>query len=213
MKKKTKKEKMQIKEQKSIDKKQKKSEKKLKKQKKKKEKIKIPSTIIDILPFKDYDDMNDCFICTFGFEKYYFDILEVSCIDGENTQGTSTYVRELMAWQQLYETYKEDLSIVALNSPTNTDSQLKYMKEKMHKETNPLRKNIQIEKINELSWLKNKGNERNYFIFIYGSSPVSIREKINKILGTFALHHSVLTIDKERKLDILNKINNPLSMI
>lgn len=209
------KEKNQIKEQKKIDKKQKKSDKKIKKETEKTEKIKkkIESTFSDINPIKDYDNLNECFICKSGLTKYYFDILEVSCIDGENTQGTTTYVRELIAWQQLYETYRDDISIVALNSPTDVYSQLKYLKNKLQIETNPLKKNIQIEKINELEWLKKKGNERSYFIFIYGSSPTNIKEKINKIIGTFSLHHSVFIIKKEKKINILHNLNNPLQMI
>ena len=212
---KKKQEKNQIKEQRKIDKKQKKSDKKINKENKKTKKVKkkIESTFSDINPIKDYDDLNGCFICKFGLTKYYFDILEVSCIDGENTQGTTTYVRELIAWQQLYETYRDDISIVALNSSTDTYSQLEYLKNKLQLETNPLKKSIQIEKINELEWLKKKGNERSYFIFIYGSSTSSIKEKINKIIGNFSLHHSVFLINKEKKIDILHNLNNPLQMI
>ena len=100
-----------------------------------------------------------------------------------------------------------------MHFPVDVKKQIEYIQKKYLEETNPQIKKGLKQKHSELETLNQNGSELNYFMFIFSNNVNDLLQKKANIISEFISNGSIQEISKEKKLEVLYKINNPVSML
>lgn len=170
---------------------------------------KINKTMIDILS-----------IVNVNKEKEYFldkedNIIDILKIKSKNLMsiGTDGVQYLNLSYEKLYKTYQNDIKIISLNFPTNTQEQQRYIVEKLTKTNNILFKNILQNKLNELIYIENNVLEREYYLFFYSKNIDEYNKNSNTINSILGSEDLIEKIDFKKKKQIIFKLHNMNSLI
>lgn len=188
-----------------------------KKQKKKEKSLEESHNVVDksikeILPNIYYDTENECFVDE--SENKVFDILRICSKDLINaSEDEITY--DQYQYTKLYKTYSEDLKLICINFPCNTQKQQKYLQKKLDGTNNAKVKAWLQKRIDELQWIEKYKTMREYYYMIFSNNVEDhLKNKMN-VLSCLRTGRNRLceTISQDEKIQILFKLNNKSSLI
>lgn len=191
----TKKEKIKIKEEKIVKKKE------LKEMKI--ENKKVLGTTKELLEFIDVAD-DESFIMKNG----YLDIFQIESKDIYSFSETETKMH-IYNFISFLRNYIEDFKIISMNFPVNTVKQQQYIKSKIKDCENEVYFKFLNEKLDELIFLDEHRQNREFYIMIFANEKSNKEDVTRSLLRNQNIAIQFKSLDIEKKLKILFKMNNP----
>lgn len=166
----------------------------------------------EILPDIYYDRLNECFVNE--KENLIFDIIKICSKDLVNSSDDEIDYDQYR-YTKLYKIYSEDLKIICMNFPCNTQKQQSYLKKKIEKTNNAKMKHWLQRRLDELEWLEKNRTTREYYYMIFSKNLEEHLSNKNNIFSALQSGRNGLceTISEEEKIQILYKLNNKSSLI
>lgn len=166
----------------------------------------------EILPDIYYDRLNECFVNE--KENLIFDIIKICSKDLVNSSDDEIDYDQYR-YTKLYKIYSEDLKIICMNFPCNTQKQQSYLKKKIEKTNNAKMKHWLQRWLDELEWLEKNRTTREYYYMIFSQNLEEHLSNKNNIFSALQSGRNGLceTISEEEKIQILYKLNNKSSLI
>lgn len=166
----------------------------------------VSKTVKDLIPISDYDDNTDCFLLK---DNTYMDIIQIKTKDMINSADDENEY-DCLRYTKLYRLYADDLKMIAINFPCNTQEQQRYLEHKIAGTKNQVFKSFLQKRKDELVWIEKNNTTREYYFMIFGKKASDI-EKNRITMGNtvgFGTVGLLEQISKERKHQVLFKINN-----
>lgn len=165
-------------------------------------------TMTELLPFTDdvYDELHDCYTFRDGT---CMDFLQIAAKDLRN-MSDDEIIYDKLRFAKLYKKYAGDLKIIAINFPSETSEQQRYLMQKQKATKNEIYKEWLQKKIDELEWIRNNRTSREFFLMFWGKDAEDIIKSRDEILDCLGNGKTSLAyeIDQEKKLAVVRKLNN-----
>lgn len=172
----------------------------------KKENKKIQKSIPDLLPLEDIND-NDTIRTNYGIIDFYqipsFDISSMNIYEAKGG---------ILAFTKLLKMYKDNLKIIAMNFPTNTQLQKDFIKRKINSCDNEIRREWLEKEYRRLEAIEVLRSDREYYCMIFAEDEKDFESK-NELILRCSRNLGLMKIDREKKLKIKYKLNNMNSKI
>lgn len=156
----------------------------------------------DLLPFSQYK--NNCFVKQ-NFK--YVDILKLICKDvlslSQDSQDTINYT-----YEKFYRTYGGDIKIIGINTPVDTTSNQEYIKHKLAKTNNSVKKMFLEEELSQERLAGEMLTQRDYYIMFFFDSIKEHDKAIEDCCYTLGHHFLVEKISQSEKESVLYKLCN-----
>lgn len=172
-------------------------------------KVKISKDTIELLPFVKYNDDENCFEMKSG---KYMDLLEIRTKD-LGTASDDENELDIYCIVKLLRLFANDIKIISLNFPTNTKMQQQYVQHKIDNCRNQIFKNILENKLEELQFIEKNRTDREFYLMFFSDTVNQHTDDLNIIVNTLNSRNLCLQLNKEKKLQILYKLNNKNSSI
>lgn len=163
--------------------------------------------ILDILPFKNYDDNHHCYVNI--NTNRYMDFLKIVPKDLIGASETELELDDLK-FAKFYKTYSDDIKFVGINFPVNTSNQQAYI-ESVMKRTKDKQKLVWLQKkLDEEIYLEKNRTSRECYIMFFADNIESLYQKRDLITDTLGTGKEGLCqkISDEKKHQIYFKICN-----
>ena len=170
---------------------------------------KISKTTIDLLPFVKYNDKEDCFEMKNGG---YMDLLEIRTKDLATASDDENDL-DILCILKLLRTFSNDIKIISLNFPTNTKAQQQYVQHKIDNCRNEIFKRILETKLEELQFIESNKTDREFYLMFFSDTLNQHIDDLNVIFKSLNSRNLVMQLSKEKKLQIIYKLNNKNSSI
>ena len=148
-------------------------------------KKKVHTNILKLLPQRQYDRANECYIYEDGS---VMDIVGIRCKD-LNTQS-------------------DDIKIISINIPTNCEKQIAFVSKKIEQCKNEFRKQQLDIKLKELEWVQKNRLTKEFFIEYFSRDLEEHRKQSLSISQSLESRNLLLKISKKEKDIVLMKMNN-----
>lgn len=164
-----------------------------------------PSSLIP-LPIVDFDEklglavMEDGTLC---------DFLEIITKDLQNSSDDQLLF-DKMIWEKLFDTFSDDLKIISLSFPAETEMQQKYLSRILEKTENPGYRYFLQMRMEELQGIPRLFLTQSFILCFFADGFADYRDKFFTIKGAIMKsgHPLVHTISPERKKAIIRKLCN-----
>lgn len=207
VKKRRKKEKIKKEKPKKLSRKEKKQLKKEEKKSLKKEYKKVNKNIEEILPFIDIEEDN-----TFKTKNGYIDIFQIETKD-LNSLNDDEANRHMFEFSNFLRNYIDDMKIISMTFPVNTQIQQKHIQKKIENTNNYIYKEFLYKKLNELITIEEKRKNREFYLMLFYDDENTKREREMQLLRLVSSNIKISTLDLDKKLRIIFKLNNQNSKI
>ncbi|WP_338631280.1 hypothetical protein [Clostridium baratii] len=179
---------------------------KLKKKKEKEELRKVHHTTKELLPLCSLTE-NENSKC----KEEYLDIFQIESMDinAMNDYDVRGYILSLT---NLFKLYLDDIKIISMNFPANTQVQQNYVSKKIKECKNEVHLKFLKERLRQLEAIERIRTNREYYIMIYGATEEEL-EKNKATLISSSASIKINEIGTEKKIKILKKLNNMNSKI
>lgn len=166
----------------------------------------IPKTVLDSFPIRDYDTQNNYFITD---ENQIIDIFQVrgKCLYNASDAEIESQIETLAYF---YRRYKADIKFIGMNYPTNTKNQqafLTYMQKRPELERY---EDIINAKLESLQYLEQHTTDREAFIMIFAKNE-NHYSTIYDLLNRSGIR--IDRISREKKENIIFQLNNMNKMV
>jgi hypothetical protein len=183
-----------------------KEEKKLKKKELKeirKEDKKVLVTTKALLPFKDIDD-DDSTITQSG----YIDIFQ---IDSKDIYSLNEIERKMHIYNfvSFLRGYVYDFKLIVMKFPVNTLKQQRFLEKRLKECDKKIYSNFLKEKLEQLIFLEDNRQNKEFYIMIFIKDTDNKEEVKRLLFMNQNMAIQLKTLDVEKKLKILFKLNNP----
>lgn len=168
-------------------------------------------TTNELIPIKKYDDDVSAFELR-NEDIKYLDIIQIVTTDLINKSMTEVDYINLL-WAKFYKTCSADIKLLALNFPTNTNKQQKYIRYKIEHCSNPVFKYFLETKLAELVYISRNRSDREYYIMLFAENSEMLRDLRDKISSSLVAYGLCMNISKEKKKMVLYKYNNPITSL
>lgn len=180
-------------------------ERKLKKvQQVRERKIKIKSSIADIIPIVDMT-ANGYFELRDGHG--YMEILQLTSKDiyslNEDDKNHDIY-----SFAFFLQSYLDDFKIVPLNFPVDTSMQQRFIQRKIERAKNPIYIPFLQKKLQELQYIESNRTNREYYLFVYADNEYTLISKVNQIERLLQRTLPIIRLSEDKKINILYKLFN-----
>ncbi len=157
-------------------------------------------SVADLLCIKDYEEPY--------FKMFDDRLMDILQIKTKNLQASTEDEVEfdVLNFARLYKTYADDLKIIGLNFATDTKEQQSYLRHKINSTHNPTYLHHLQKKLAQVEWIERYRTDREYYLLFYSDDKLKYGDNVSiiqKCLGSL-----VSELTKEKKLQILSKINN-----
>lgn len=160
-----------------------------------------------LLPIKDV--YNNAFVYT---DNTLMDLLLINCKDLVSCSEDEVQ-NDIFNLNKFNKLYGDDYKIIGINFPTNTKSQQSYYQHKIANEKNPILREIQEEKLNELIEVEKQRTDREYYLMIFGKDIENLNSNRNIALNSLSPVNLIQTMTLNKKISILFKLANKSSAI
>lgn len=190
--------------------KQRKEERKRKKAEKKalREELRnVEKSVVDLIPLLDME-YDEYFRTTYG----YMNIFQIDSKDvySLNQDEIERHIHDFANFLKLYQ---DDIKIVCMQFPVNTEIQQANILKKMSTSEIPMYHHFLQKRLNELRYLEQNRYNKEYFLFIYAKNLNGIKEREELIFRISNENVRFKKIDSDKKLKILFKLANQNSKI
>ena len=167
-------------------------------------KKKVHTNILKLLPQRQYDRANECYIYEDGS---VMDIVGIRCKD-LNTQSSDELEMDMLQLTQFFSTYKDDIKIISITIPTNCEKQIAFVSKKIEQCKNEFRKQQLDIKLKELEWVQKNRLTKEFFIEYFSRDLEEHRKQSLLISQSLESRNLLLKISKKEKDIVLMKMNN-----
>lgn len=182
---------------------------KLKKEEKKKRKqsqlenkrVNLLRQTTSLLPFLQIHD--DYIMMKDGYMEIYQ--IETKDLYTRNDEDLNYLMLSLT---KFYRSYYDDMKIIAMNFPSNTERQRKYWQKKLESADDPVRIGFINRKLFELDFLEKERTNREFFLFLYADNEQQLSERKKQVVRSMQQAFPLATLTKEKKQDVLFILNN-----
>ncbi|CAM2078515.1 MAG: hypothetical protein NSGCLCUN01_02711 [uncultured Clostridium sp.] len=180
--------------------------KKLEEKNRKEEFKKIQHKVKEILPLC-YVTEKDNFKC----KEEYSDIFQIESMDinAMNDYDIKMYILSLT---NMLKIYVDDIKIISMNFPANTQVQQDYVNKKIKECKNKVHLKFLQERLKQLEAIERIRNNREYYIEVYGTTEEEL-EKNKATLISSSASIRIYEIELDKKIKIKKKLNNMNSKI
>ena len=172
----------------------------------KKETKKIKKNIPDLSPLEDINDDNAIRTKDGIIDIYQIPSFDISSMNIYEAKGG------ILAFTKLLKMYKSNLKIIAMNFPTNTQVQKDFIKRKLNSCDNEVRKEWLEKEYRRLEAIEILRSDREYYCMIFADDEKDFENK-KELLLRCSRNLGLISIDREKKLMIMYKLNNMNSKI
>lgn len=166
----------------------------------------IDKVILDILPFADYSLEYDLYQLKDGS---CMDLIQIRTKDLLSESTDSIEYDKLHFWK-LHKKYSDDIKLIAMNYPSNTQKQQQYFSYKAEKTKNEVFKKALTETAMECVWIEKHRTTREYYFLIWGINPEDLIKKRDLVIDTLGDGREGLCIvmNEDKKTEICYKLDN-----
>lgn len=178
---------------------------KSKEPKKKAKKDSVRKTFADLCPIRDYDTVNDIYICN---DNSIIDFFKFRCRDlvVANENEIDLDINCLINFMRQYSI---DCKIISVNVPVNCSVQKKHLLHKIDTTTNVYEKAMLQKKLAEDEWLEKNRLNKEYYLMVFASNLDAYNTQKKIILSCLAGSNSVISeVDYDTKQELIFKLNN-----
>ncbi|RXZ02131.1 hypothetical protein [Fictibacillus sp. S7] len=172
-------------------------------QEKKEKKVKIKSSITDIIPVIDMT-ANGYFELR---QNEYLEIVQLTSKDiySLNTEDKN---HDIYSFAFFLQSYLDDIKLVPLNFPVDTSVQQSFIQRKIERTKNPLYIPFLQKKLKELQFIESNRTNREYYLFLYSDNEYTLLNKVNQVKRLLQRTCPIIELSDEKKINILYKLNN-----
>jgi hypothetical protein len=175
-------------------------------QSKKKQSQRIPKTVLDAFPIRDYDSRNDYFITD---DNQIIDIFQVRGKSLYNSSDSEIENQiEILAF--FNRRYKSDIKFIGMNYPTNTKNQQAFLTYMQKRPELGRYEEIINAKLENLQYLEQHTTDREAFIMIFAKNENHYTELYTLLKRS---GFRVDTMSQEKKENIIFQLNNMNKMV
>lgn len=165
---------------------------------------KISNTIMQLIPIRKYDHLNECYIYENGS---IMDLVRIKCKDF-GTQSNSDMEMDMLLLTGFFRLYKEDFKLVSINIPTNCEEQLAFINHKLSKCKNEYcRQQLEIKK-SEQEWIEKNRLNKEFYIMYFARDLEEFRKQKGLINDQLGSNNLLVPISKKDKDIVLMKMAN-----
>lgn len=179
-------------------------EKNLKRMRAQKEKrIKIKSSVADIIPVIDITANN-------FFEMVNHEFLEIIQLTSKDIYSLNNEDKnhDIYSFAFFLQSYLDDFKLVPLNFPVDTSLQQQNIQRKIEKAKNPMFIPYLEKKLQELQFIEGHRTNREYYLFLYSDDEYALSNKLHQVERLLHRTTPIIKLSEEKKINILYKLNN-----
>lgn len=181
-------------------------EKKEKERKLKLENRKVERKFIEFSQLLDIDDNNNILLKEGLLDIFRLNSIDISGMNEYESHGS------ILSFTSLLKKYHENMKVVAMNFPTDTSVQKRYLQRKM-KSADTESKFISLQKsYRQLLGIEQYRSDRQYYLFIFADNEKEMNNRRTEIISA-GRKMGIERVDIEKKIKILYKLNNMNSKI
>ena len=173
----------------------------------KKEYKKVNKNIEEILPFIDIEEDN-----TFKTKNGYIDIFQIETKD-LNSLNEDESNRHMFEFSNFLRNYVDDMKIISMTFPVNTQIQQKHILRKIESTRNVDYREFLYKRLNELIAIEEKRKNREFYLMLFYDDENTKREREMQLLRLVSSSIKISALDLDKKLRIIFKLNNQNSKI
>lgn len=167
----------------------------------------VEKSVVDLIPLLDVE-YDEYFRTTYG----YMNIFQIASKDVYSL-NQDEIGRHLHDFANFLKLYQDDMKIVCMQFPVNTEEQQENILKKIKKAEIPMYHHFLQKRLDELQFLEKNRYNKEYFLFIYAKNLNAIREREELIFRISNENMRFKKIDLDKKLKILFKLANQNSKI
>src|SRR5699024_2120185 len=114
----------------------------------------------------------------------------------------------LMGSARFYRSFSDDIKIIAMNFPSNTEKQKEYWLSKRDKTEDDIRLGFINRKLFELDFLEKERTNREFFLFIYAENEQQLSERRKQVIRDMQQVFPLQELSIQKKKDVLFVLNN-----
>jgi hypothetical protein len=179
------------------------------KKEEKKKRAKAKKSIVDVLPVID---MTNIGLIELKEEHGFFDICQIQSKDVYAMNEEETKF-DIYNFAQFLQAFQHPVKIVALNFPVSTVKQQEFIQKKIEECKSSLYEKFLLRKLKELQYLEWGRTNREYVMFIFGSSEKEVVDRVKSVTRLLQRSAPLSLIDEEKKTEILYKLLNQNSKL
>lgn len=164
---------------------------------------KTDKSLEDLIPLAAFEE--DVFRFQDGS---YMDMVQIVTKDLLN-MSTDALAYDNLTMANFYKSWSnDDLKLVSLNFPKSTKQQQKYFEHKIRNERNPVYRQFLVQSYQQLRQIEQSRSEREYYLLFFAKNREDLNNKQMRIMRTLGGNDLVVKVDPEKKVQILQKLNN-----
>ena len=172
---------------------------------KKKEKLpEVKKSVADIIPIIDQTDSG---LFQLKDDGGFFGIWQLQSTD-INAMHDQEAGRNIYTLAKTYQDDKDPFKIISLNLPVSTQKQQQYPEKKIREANNALSFRFLRKKLKELQYLEWGRTNREYFLFLYGSTESAVKDQMIQLMRDIQLAVPLLPVSDEKQINLLYKLYN-----
>src|SRR5690625_42416 len=147
-------------------------------------------------------------------------LMKEGCMDILQIESKDLYSRNdedlkilLLSNVKLYRSYYDNLKIITMNFPSNTEPQKAYWNKKREQMEDPLRLQFIDRKLFELDFLEKERTNKEFFLFIYADNENQLAERKKQVIRNMQQSFPLRELSVEKKQDIIFLLNNQNSKL
>ncbi|MEF9839446.1 MAG: hypothetical protein RR869_08730 [Lachnospiraceae bacterium] len=175
------------------------------------QKKKEDKNIVELLPIERYDHELDCFVYNDGSLMNLYQINSKDLV----SSNVDDIEMDCFKWAKFHKTYGMDIQILTMKYPCNTQKQQEFWQKKMETNRNPVFVPMLKNSLNELVFREKNTTSREFYLQVFFSKPEERKEGIDALQSTLEIgrYGLIRELTKEKKLQVLFKLNNKNSLI
>lgn len=185
-------------------------EKKMSKEKNE-ENVVVTKETKDLLPDIRYDSANECYVKQNGECIDFIKIKSKDLVNSSNDEIEYDQYR----YMKFYMTYADDVKIICMNFPCDTQQQQSYLQKKINSTNNYRQKYWLQKRLDELEWVEKNRTTREYYYMIFSKNIEEHLKNKTEIVSALGSGRNGLIefISEEEKRQVFYKMNNKSSLI
>ncbi len=168
---------------------------------------KVDKYTADILPFLEIEKDN-----TFKTKNGYIDIFQIETKD-LNSLNYNESNRHKFDFSNFLRHYLDDIKIISMTFPVNTQIQQQNILKRINDTNNDLHRELLYKRLEQLIAIEEKRKNREFYLMLFYEDEKTKRERELQLLRLTSSAISLKSLDLEKKLRILFKLNNQNSKI
>lgn len=165
------------------------------------------SQLIDI---KGYDKNKNMYLTSDG----NMELVQIVAKDLVNSSMDEVEY-DCLRFAKLYKVYEDDLKIICMNYPCDTEKQQEYYRYKLSKTTNEIHRQGLQQRLDELIWLGKNDTTREYYYMVFAKNEEQMEKNrmiLTENLGT-GKNGLIQILPEEKKHQIMGRMANKSSLL